>query len=362
MGVAVEHLRGMLNNIGISSEVYVTPDGSRLLLLPYGARVLGLFAPNSDENFYWANRALAAADPTECFHGVGSDNPGGDRTWLAPEVDLFFPGFPDLSIHKIPADLDPGKYEIERSGQSFRFVNRFSMQSFRSRETVQLEIAKSWSAASNPLRYEEVWSRAADVEYAGYTQTTHLRLIDVSASEYGPIGTWNLVQLPHGGECFFPVHSNVMPKVYFGSVPQEDIDVSVRMIRYRMRSTGIQKIGVRAAASTGRAAYTYRTANHWILVVRNVFVDPGAEYVDVPWTSSGELGERGYAFQACSVNNASGCFSELEYHAPAVGQGTGRSEHEDVSQIWAFRGPKESIQIIGQSLLSPDFQAVGSCV
>ena len=255
----------------------------------------------------------------------------------------------------MPREIDPGKYEIEGTGESFELVTRIGLRLHCSAQTTEVEIRKSWSASPNPLRYEEVWSRTAEVEYAGYSQRTKLKLLDRQPCETGPVGAWNLLQLPHGGTAFFPLHGNLRHTTYFGSIPERDLELKDRAIQYEMRSNGIQKIGIDAAASTGRASYLYSYGGQSVLVVRNVFVNPAAEYIDVPWSSAGELGKRGSAFQACNVNNELGRFSELEYHAPAIGRGTGRSVYEDESQIWAFRGPSELVRTIGQSLLSPVF-------
>ena len=54
-------LKNCLTSSGKAHVSQDYPDGSRLLLLPYGARVLGLFAPGSDENFLWTHPALASA-------------------------------------------------------------------------------------------------------------------------------------------------------------------------------------------------------------------------------------------------------------------------------------------------------------
>ncbi len=349
----VEGLTGVLRRAGAMSEICTTADGSRLVLLARGARVLGLFAADSDENYFWTNPALASGDAGDFFNGEGWHNPGGDRTWIAPEIDLSFPQFPDLNTYKVPVEIDPGEYELKKSGQTVKLVNRSKVRLFRSRQTVEVEINKSWDTALNPLRYENAWAEMAGVEYAGYTQKTSLKL--PGGADAGPISSWSLVQLPHGGRAFFPLHSAVDPTLYFGSIPQTDLSVRGRGVCYDMQSAGIQKIGIRAAASTGRAGYLHSTANYSVLVVRNAFVNPSAEYIDVPWSSAGELGERGIVFQACNVNNDLGCFSELEYHAPAIGRGTGSIEYEDVSQVWAFRGSEESIRSICQCLLFTDF-------
>ena len=104
-----------LNVIGKPTEVFDSPDGSRVLLLPYGGRILGLFVPGSDENFYWTHPALESqATAAEFYASDQWHNSGGDRTWLAPEVDVFFPNFPVTDPYWQPRQLDPGDYGIER--------------------------------------------------------------------------------------------------------------------------------------------------------------------------------------------------------------------------------------------------------
>ena len=103
---------------------------------------------------------------------------------------------------------------------------------------------------------------------------------------------------------------------------------------------------------TGRVGYMYPSGDQAALVVRNFAVNPSGEYVDVPWT---EPAHRGFAGQTCNVNSALGSFSELEYHVPAIGRGTGPSD--DVSQVWAYRGPLANIQAIARNLLSSEVEA-----
>jgi hypothetical protein len=85
--------------------------------------------------------------------------------------------------------------------------------------------------------------------------------------------------------------------------------------------------------------------------MRNFFANPSGMYVDVPWTDTGDFG---YSTQACNVKSGLGSFSELEYHCPAIGAGTGRIRYDDESEVWAFRGPEDSIRAIARSLLSPE--------
>lgn len=347
-----EDLSAILKSVGKPTESYCCPDGSTVLILPYGGRVLGLFAPASSENFYWTHPALGSVESARAFYDSEEwHNSGGDRTWLAPEVDIFFPHFPNRDKYWQPRELDPGRYEVVGTADGIRLVNRLTCTLSRLHRSVALEISKSLTPAPNPLRYERSVGNLRDIEYAGYTQHTSLSFVDRGAAASARVGLWNLVQMPHGGDLLVPTYGKVQPKVCFGSVSQEDLVVDDHLIRYRMRATGEHKIAMRAVATAGRVGYLHTVGERWTLIIRNFFVNPSGEYADVPWEDTNDLG---YSTQACNVNSHLGMFSELEYHIPAIGHGTGRTCCDDSAQVWAFRGDSEPIHAIARSLLSPD--------
>lgn len=344
----IEQLTQTLEAAGKATELYLSPDGSRVLILRHGGRILGLFAPQRDENFFWTNAALASEETARAFYQSGEwHNSGGDRTWLAPEADIFFPNFPKTDKYFQQRQLDPGNYQWERKGEGPRLVNDLRVNLSRTQREVSLRIGKSISPALNPLRYERL---SLDVEYAGYTLQTSLELRGGGLICQDRVGLWTLLQLPHGGDLWIPTYSESHPNVIMGSVAPDDLSVGDRLIRYRMRSPGEDKIGIRAVATSGRVGYLYPAGSQAALVIRNFFVNPSGEYVDVPWDNTEDFG---YSTQACNIKGSMGPFSELEYHSPAIGSGTGRTRCIDESQVWAFRGPSDKIQLIARTLLSP---------
>ena len=349
----LQQLIATLKAVGKPAELHQTEDGTRILVLPYGGRILGVFAPGSEENFLWTNSALDNPETARAYYASDDwQNSGGDRTWLAPEVDFFFPKFPNIDIagYWQPRSLDPGNYELTKTTHGVRLSNRLTIEGFRSRKRVLLEITKSVAAAPNPLRHETSLQTAA-VEYAGHTLVTSLKIVDTQPNDAFLVGLWSLTQMPHRGELFIPTYSKTEPRIYFGLVdaPADELAMSDRLVRFKMRAAGEHKIGVRAAATTGRIGYIYPTGSKHALIVRNFFVNPSGEYADVPWTEPDDLG---YSTQACSVNSRWGMFSEMEYHVPAIGGNTGLSHVEDRSQLWAFRGSREDIVKIARTLLS----------
>jgi hypothetical protein len=353
----LQNLIATLKAVGKSLELHQTDDGTRLLILPYGGRILGVFAPGSDENFLWTNSALNTVESARAYYASEDwQNSGGDRTWLAPELDFFFPKFPNIDIagYWQPRSLDPGNYELTKSAHGLKLTNRLNIEAFRSKKRVELEIAKSVTSAPNPLRYDATL-RTGAIEYAGHTLLTSLKIVDANAEDAPLVGLWSLTQMPHQGELFIPTYSRTEPRIYFGLVdtPSDELAVSDRLVRFKMRATGEHKIGLRAAVTTGRIGYIYPTGSEHALIIRNFSVNPSGEYADVPWT---EPEDHGYSTQACSVNSRWGMFSEMEYHVPAIGGGTGLRHTEDRSQLWAFRGSREDIIKIARTLLSNEVE------
>lgn len=341
----------VLKAVGKPAQAVTNPDGTTVLLLPYGGRVLGLFAPESEDNFYWTHPALGSEETARAFYASKEwQNSGGDRTWLAPEVDFFLPKYPDTKTYWQPRELDPGNYEAVQGEAGLELVNRLKLKLSRTGQEVELRMTKSVGPAANPLRYERNLD-LADVQYAGYTQHTRLEMLGNPAEDKPKVGLWNLVQMPHGGDLLIPVFHKTEPKIWFGQIAPDDLIVGDRLIRYKMRATGEHKLGVRAVATTGRVGYLSGAGNTRSLIVRNFVVNPSGEYVDAPWKDPEDLG---YSTQACNVNSALGAFSELEYHIPAIGGKTGSFRCDDAAQVWAFRGPEDKILAAARCLLSPE--------
>lgn len=348
----MNHLRYVLDEVGYSPRTITMADGSRLLVLPHGGRVLGLYTAACEKNFYWTSPAVKTVALARDFLRTDAwHNSGGDRTWLAPETDIFFPGFPDLDRYEPPPALDPGTYSVVETASGFRLACRLSLRLARQRKDVSLSIDKWFRAALNPLRHERGID-LTDVTYAGYTQKVRLAVTSDTPPSRARIGLWNILQLPHGGEALFPTFSRAEPTVIFshsGMIAPEDLTVSKRLVCFRMRQTGEHKISMRASVMTGRAAYYHRRGNQADLVIRNFCVNPSGEYVDTPWNDPNWLG---FAVQACNVNGPAGVFSELEYHVPTVCGATTPKICTDRSQVWAFRGPEAQVSRIRSLLVA----------
>jgi hypothetical protein len=344
----MKNLLESLKKAGQKVLSHQTADGSRILILPHGGRVLGLFSARDEENFYWTNEALASAGTArDFFAGDQWHNSGGDRTWLAPEIDIFFPNFPKLDKYFQQRSLDPGSYRVSSASGVPVLTNDLDLHLSRAGKKVALRISKTFGPAANPLRHEDR-ALMKGVKFAGYTQFTSLEFRKPADANIAAVGLWNLVQMPHGGSMVFPTFSKSQPFLVMGKIPRGDLRVSEREVIYRMRQKGEHKISLRAATVAGRVGYLHGSKGRSSLIVRNFVINPSGEYVDAPWSDPKRLG---FSTQACNVHSGLGRFSELEYHIPAIGKGTGASSCSDAAQVWAFRGNPDAIARISRLLL-----------
>ncbi len=344
MNANVEHIADVLKCCGKDTLEQKFSDGTIILVMPYGGRVIGFCSDKNKQNFLWTNPALQTAADAKSFYAQPQwHNTGGDRTWLAPEIDIFFPNFPNLDVYTQPSQLDPGDYKIKRTENGISLTNKLALKLSRSKKVINLAITKMFGAASNPVHFD-------DVEYSGYTSTTLLEILDSDANDCGTVGLWHLMQLPCDGQMIISTYKKTKPVVVFGELSERDLSISENQCRYSVTGEGSCKFSLDAVDITGRAGYTYGDDKQQTLVVRYFFVNPSGQYIDVPFNDTTRTG---LAFQACKINNPQwGKFCELEYHTPAIGSGTGKSECTDMCQTWAFRGAPAKIQKIKNILLA----------
>jgi hypothetical protein len=317
--------------------------------------VLGLFARGDEENFLWTHASLAASKTASAFFASTAwHNSGGDRTWLSPEIDVFFPNYPRLDRYWQPRELDPGRYRTDDRKGILTLKTLVRLRLSRTGEVARFALAKKYAPAPDPLRHERM-PKAGPLRYAGYTQTVTLTSLKSDHRHHSHVSLWSLLQLPHGGDLIIPTYGRASVEVFMGSVSRSALTVRKGLTRWSMKARGEHKISVRAPGCTGRVGYLRRSSSRrWDLVVRNFQVNPSGHYPEVPWHRPSEVG---HCVQACNVNSALGRFSELEYHAPAITTGTTMTAPllhpycHDSSQVWAYRGTPISIRQAAISLL-----------
>jgi hypothetical protein len=264
-------------------------------------------------------------------------------------LDTFFKD-EKLDVYWQERQLDMSDYRVEYTGGGCQLSREMRMHLARTNGNVDLRLTKWFGPAANPLRNDrDVAQALASLQYAGYTQRIVMQSLDKVFQPAALLGIWNLIQLPEGGEMVAPTYSRAVPQPCFGNIPPDHVSVEDHVVRFFTDIPNSHKIAVKSSATCGRAGYFYGQGDTRSLVIRNFFVNPSGEYVDVQRI---DMQDFGYSVQLCRVDEPGiGSFCELEYHAPALGALPDPARSEDISQVWAFRGPREAIDAVALKLL-----------
>ena len=102
----------------------------------------------------WTSEALDQVESAKAY--FLSDvwkNSGGDRTWLGPEIDFFYPNYPDCTTYFQPRRLDPGNYRPTcSSSRQFTLENELQLRAVWTRHDWHLRITKTVSPTPNPFQ------------------------------------------------------------------------------------------------------------------------------------------------------------------------------------------------------------------
>ena len=299
--------------------------GGKLLVLPFGGRVLGLF-PCPEVNALWVNPALGdAGRAREFLADPGWINLGGDRTWISPEVDTHVKD-PDAMMdgYEVPKGVDPAAYEVVvQHRASVTLASRMAVPFRRSGEVVELAVSRTIELLDAPP-----FDLPEGTDFAGYRQEA---VLTVANPVKARPGLWNILQVPGGGRIEIPVRAGARPRAFIGTPVYE---LQGERLRCRVDTEASFKFSLVAGDSRGLMLYLNDSGPREILLVRGFTVREADRYADVSCTMPDDLG---HVQQVYVDDGALGGFGELEYHSPAV-DGAGATTVRDSSEVWAFAG------------------------
>ena len=84
MTVTLEQLRGTLDAHALPYGVMPLQEGITLVITQHGGRIFAF--DESGESLFWINPLLADATAFGDFLAAGGWNLGGERIWIAPEI------------------------------------------------------------------------------------------------------------------------------------------------------------------------------------------------------------------------------------------------------------------------------------
>ncbi len=290
-------------------------EASSITLLPERGRVLQVLVRGQEA--FWT--------PDESAQSPGNEwNVGGDRLWVSPEAAWFWKTLQrvDFEQYEIPRFLDPGRWKLSRSTDSFcEMAQRVVLRHQHNEQLYAFELAR---------RFGRVALREPPFEgCVAYHSENELRL-EPGARQEQPaqsIGLWSLLQLPVGGVMSIGLRataSRAAWRDYFTPIEPAMWTQESGALHLQISGGDQYKIGVAPRSLTGRVAYARElgteAGDEVLFVLRQWEPQPWLDYCDAPL---GQLHSPGDALQVYSDNGGPSSFGEVELHAPALRFGEG---------------------------------------
>lgn len=347
--ITYEQITTALDVAGQAYLMVMLQNGVRLIVTQRGGRVFGPFLSAEAESLYWVNPALANGNTLVQLVEDGEWNLGGERFWIAPEIQYNVPDRSDFwGTIRVPAQMDPGNYTLEQTRDEVCLRTTMTLEAFNlASGEKDLTLERVIRPLRDPLMAVQSYSELLqDVIYAGYMQRATLQEAthNTIMSE-----VWNLVQLYPGGTLIIPASPMLQATRYFNTLPADAQTVQDGALRMHITGDIKYKAGYKAAYLSGRMGYLNMLDDErGYLLVRSFPNNPSSVYIEEPPDQPGENGESIHVY---NDDGAMGGFGEMECHGQTIGGETGLSSSSDAFILWMYVGPMDRLKTIAAYLL-----------
>lgn len=348
------HYETVLKAVDEPYAVLPLQHGATALVTQRGARVLGIFPAPGSDNLLWTNsNAFDDAARWANFVAQGNWNLGGERIWIAPEIQYNVRNRADFwGTLSVPSAMDPGQYTLEQNPDCIHLHSQMRLNAYNLAKGQQdLDINRWISPISDPL--SSVTTHDTAVTYCGYQQQVRLRTHDTDI----PTEAWNLVQVQAGGQLIIPCMPQIKASDYTGSVPAAAREVllgDVPHVRLHLDGKRQYKLGYQAASVTGRMAYFQSLGNgRAALLVRSFFNNPSNHYAEEPPDAIGQGGHSIHVYNDGGEFGGDMSFGEMECTGTTIHTGAALADNtaNDSFLMWVYCGPLETLRSIAHLLL-----------
>ena len=319
---------------------------AKILTLERGGRVFGPFI-GENGGIFWANSAWNSAEAFRVFLKKREWNTGGDRVWIAPEIQFHIQDRLDPAhTEHIPPSTDPGSYRLRTNGNGAVLSQGLRLKAYNlAQGRVSLGMEKTIRAAANPLRKRaDAEELQNEVEYCGYLQEVALKVrrgVGISAE------AWNVTQIEPPGDIWIPVTDTAEYIDFYNPIDHAYMQSSMDAVRLKATGNCRYKIGLKAAQVQGDILYFGEQDGRPYLYVKRFFSNPSAEYAE---ESAALPGKNGFSTYVYNDDGGIGGFSELECNLQPVGGKVRRLQSRDVICNWFFFGETGKLDKIMKAL------------
>lgn len=322
----------------------------KIVVTQRGGRVFGPFLDETGEGIFWLNNIFTNSSSFKEFINNNEWNIGGERFWLAPEIQFSIKDRNDFwNTYHLPEAIDPGNYTLENlQPNSIVLKQDIKVEAYNlSRGTKQVRVERIIRPIENPLKFLDIQSSILEnTLFGGYEQI--VKLSELVHNEI-TCESWMLIQLNPGGEIYIPCTPKLKETNYFEPIDSQYQQIFTNYVTLKITGNRRYKVGYKSAHTFGRLAYLNSLSDgRNYLLVRNFFNNPSAPYAEEP---PDRPGWRGHSLHIYNDNGDFGGFGELECNGQPLGGKTGKPHSLDSFILWTFIGSYEHLKEIALHLL-----------
>lgn len=340
------HYRQLLDVLETAKEPFAPlslSNGFSLIVTQRGGRVFGPFW-NEGESLTWINPALASTESFDTFRRAGQWNLGGERLWIAPEIQYNIKDRADFwGSHHVPPQMDPGQYTLEPGARQIVLKAEMRLPAYNlSSSTANLWLDRTVQPSPVPTPA----GLPLDVAFASYEQRI---LLDETYASAPVSQSWLLTQLNPGGQLLIPCEPGAVGVRYFGDPTSDALTPKDSAFRISLTGQRQYKMGYAAEAMTGRMGYlnTLPDGQAYFLF-REYLIHPQGLYAEeVP----DQPGINGHVVHVYNDGGQFGANGEMEVSGPAIGGTTGIRNSVDTFRMEVYLGPLPAIQSVAEQKL-----------
>jgi hypothetical protein len=354
--VTLSQLQHSFDEAGEQYAVLPIGDGMQIMVTQRGARVLGIFPTPESDNLLWTNAALHTAEGVRAFRESGDWNMGGERCWIAPEIQYnitdrtrFF------ETLRVPPQMDPAQYSFDVMNGKVRLQTTMALEAHVLAEGMKQLVVERTIGMTEGIRQGLYDARDLldKVTWGGYTQTATLK----DSNDTDIVSEiWNLVQVNAGGTLIIPCKEPLGVSDYFGSPTDETRHIERGALRIPITGKRQFKVGYKATSMKGDMGY-YRelgdvTAS---LLLRSFVNNPANPYAEEPPDGVGVNGHSVHVYNDDGGLGGDHSFGEMECTGTTIGRSVGNTEATDRFQMFVFVGAPKDVQAIAVYMLEVEW-------
>ncbi len=254
--ISISTMVARLEENSLPYAILPLQNGMKILISQRGGRIYGPFLDDSKGGLLWTSKVWADPQVYREFLASGNWNQGGDRMWIAPEIQYSILDRKDFfGSFRLQPQMDPGLYKLDQTGSSeWRLAMEISLEAeVLAKGIKELAVERRIHPIDDPLRALRNYEELIDgVSYAGYEQiiTMKEKKTDDIVSEI-----WSLLQLNPGGVLLIPAVGCVEQNDYYQPIDDTLETIYSHYVSLKITGNRQYKLGFKAAHVFGRIGY-----------------------------------------------------------------------------------------------------------